>query len=48
MPRPAELACTPVIAPLLREGAAPKLRTIYVGGNPGVSEAAKKALEEAR
>ena len=36
------------LAACLREGAAPKLETIYLQGNEGVSEAAKQALEEAR
>ena len=36
------------LAACLREGAAPKLETIYLQGNEGVSEAAKQALREAR
>ena len=36
------------LAACLREGAAPKLRGLYIGGNPGASEAAKQELREAR
>ena len=36
------------LAACLREGAAPKLERLVLWGNPGPSEAAKKALEEAR
>ena len=32
----------------LREGAAPKLEKLFVGGNPGASEAAEQALRDAR
>ena len=36
------------LAACLREGAAPKLQNLGIGGNPGVSGAAKQELKEAR
>ena len=36
------------LAACLREGAAPKLKTIVLFGNPGVSDAAMQELKEAR